>query len=268
MEKIFFGTGASSCKDYAGLLATVRAAAACGIRCFDTSSGYGTETTLGQILNRLQAEQNIKREDLFVQTKIETIQMVDGNIQVDVEKALDQMGLDYLDSLLIHWPLPAYVEKTWKQFIKIKEAGLVKRIGICNVRIRHLQMFEKLGIAPEIVQIERNPLRTCIDEIAYLHTHGIAAQAYSPLCKMDPRIRDSVVLNKIAEKYKKSVGQVVLKWHMDTGVIPIFTSTKVSRIQEYTQLYDFSLTPEEIEAITGLNIDYKLYLESRLCPGF
>lgn len=270
MIRAFFGTGLSSCRDYAGLLTTVQTAVRCGIRCFDTSHDYGTETMLGQILNRIQTEQSIKREDLFIQTKIEPIQMqmTNGNIQADVEKALEQMNLNYLDSLLIHWPLPEYVEKTWKYFIKLKDAGLAKHIGICNVRMRHLHMFENSEIFPDIVQIERNPLRTCPDEIDYLHTRGIIAQAYSPLCKMDPRIRDSAVLKDIAAKYQKSIGQVVLKWHMDTGVIPIFTSTKVSRIQKYTQLDNFSLSQEDVKAIASLNINYKMYLESRLCPGF
>ena len=85
---------------------------------------------------------------------------------------------------------------------------------------------------------------------------------------MDARIKNSKVLKDIAEKYGKNVGQIVLRWHLDTGVIPIFTTKKIGRIKEYTELYDFRLTDPEIEEISELNENYKMYLESCICPGF
>jgi diketogulonate reductase-like aldo/keto reductase len=85
---------------------------------------------------------------------------------------------------------------------------------------------------------------------------------------MDKKLSESTILKAIAEKYDKNIGQIILKWHIDTGIVPIFTSTKEQRIIEYTELFDFGLDEEEIAKISALNINYKIYLESCFCPGF
>lgn len=270
MEKLIFGTGASASKVYMGLLQTVRAAVDGGIRAFDTAPSYHTEEVLGQILNQIMVEDGLDRGSFFIQSKIDAWQMQEsnGDIRKYVQSTLKQMNLEYLDALLIHWPLPEYLEHTWRNFVKLYDAGIVRQIGICNVRMRQLNKFLYYDFMPQIIQIERNPLRTCDDEVAFCKEHDIVVQVYSPLCKMDERIRDSVILKNLAEKYRKSVGQIVLRWHLDTKVIPIFTSTNPNRIKEYTDLADFKLSEDEVTAISSLNINYKMYLESCACPGF
>lgn len=267
---LIFGTGVSSKRDYAGLLETVQVAVASGIRAFDTAPSYRTEKTLGKVLRQVMKEQNLTREEIVVQTKIDGWQMQksSGDIQRYVADALEQMHLDYFDSLLIHWPLPEHMEQTWRSFVKLYEAGTVKQIGICNLRLRQLKKCLSYDFLPQVIQIERHPLRVCGDEIEFCRTHGISVQAYSPLCKMDERIRDSAVLGALSEKYGKNIGQIVLRWHLDTGVMPVFTSTKQHRIREYAGIFDFALTEEDIDAVSSLNVDYKMYLESCACPGF
>lgn len=262
--KLIFGTGASAAKDYDGLKRVVSSAIENGIRTFDTAPSYGAE----KILARILLESGLKRDDFAIQTKIDAWQMMDGNIDAFVDDVLRKMKVQYINNLLIHWPLPDYLEDTWNKFKKIKDSGKVQKIGICNVRSRHLKAYDAAGISPDIVQIERNPLRTCEKEIAFCKQKGIEVQAYSPLCKMDRRLSESLVIHDISKKYNKSVGQIILRWHIDTGVAPIFTSTKEQRICEYTKLFDFTLDEDDMASISALNINYKFYLESCLCPGF
>lgn len=267
-NSLIFGTGASAAKDYEGLNRVVSCALGNGIRIYDTAPSYGVEEILSRIIFATILKYGLKREEICFQTKIDGWQMMDGNIEKFVDDALRKMNLQYLDNLLIHWPFPDYLENTWKAFKKMKECGKVRKIGICNVRLRHLKTYEEQGIFPEIIQIERNPLRTCEREIAFCKQHNVEVQAYSPLCKMDKRLSESHVLKTIADKHAKNIGQIILRWHIDTGVIPIFTSTKEERILEYTKLFDFSLSKEEIAEISSLNVNYKIYLESCYCPGF
>ena len=268
-NRLIFGTGVSSSKDYDGLKTVIRSAMDHGIFSFDTAPSYKTEAVLGRILGELSDEMEIGREKFFIQTKIDAWQMQesDGNIVKYVAYAMKQLGVDYIDSLLIHWPVPEYFYRTWENFVKLRNDGLVRKIGVCNVRLRHLKQFVEFDYVPNIIQIERNPLRTCENEIDFCHEHGIEIQAYSPLCKMDERLRDSEVLKAISQKYDKSLGQTVLRWHIDTGVTPVFTSTKPKRVGEYAEIFDFKLSDEDICKISSLNIDYKMYLESILCPG-
>lgn len=266
---LIFGTGASSCKDYDGLVRVMRMATENNILCFDTAPSYHTEEVMGRVLHEIIKDTTISRENLFIQTKIDAWQMQESNGEISgyVEGVLKKLKFDYLDSLLIHWPIPEYLDNTWRSFVKLYERGLVKKIGICNLRLRHLKKMLTYEFVPQIIQIERNPLRTCEPEINFCQGHNIDVQAYSPLCKMDERIRDNEILREIAQKYKKNVGQIVLRWHLDTGVIPIFTTTKTERVKEYVEIYDFQLSDNEVKAVSSLNIDYKMYLESCLCPG-
>ena len=267
-DDLIFGTGASAAKDYEGLKKVVSCALVNGIRIFDTAPSYGVEEILAKIIVEVMKNNELKREDIRIQTKIDGWQMMDGNIMKFVDDVLIKMNLQYIDNLLIHWPLPEYLENTWKAFEQLKAKGKVNKIGICNVRNRHLRAYELNGINPDIVQIERNPLRTCEREISFCKQNRIEIQAYSPLCKMDRRLSESAILKRIAEKHDKNIGQIILRWHIDTGVVPIFTSTKEQRIIQYTKLFDFELDKDEIEQISAMNINYKIYLESCYCPGF
>lgn len=267
---IMFGTGASSAKTYEELFPLIRTVIECGIFAFDTAPSYKTEAVLGACLNRCMAELDVNREDLFIQTKIDAWQMAEGgrSVQSHIEYVIKEMEINYLDALCIHWPVPEYMEQTWDEFIKAKESGLVRYIGICNLRMRQLEKLPIRDIMPDFIQIERHPLRTCKREVEYCHEKNIAIQAYSPLCKMHKDIAESPSIHRLADKYGKNIGQIVLKWHMDSGVVPIFTSRKTQRIQEYASMSDFSLTKNEMESIESLNQDYKMYLESLACPGY
>lgn len=237
---------------------------------FDTAPSYGTEEVLGKCIRNNLSKYQVERNKIWVSDKIDSWQMyaMEGKVEKYIKQALDLMQLDYFDILYIHWPQPEYLIKTWETFIRIKEQGLVKYIGLCNVHKRHVDIvFSKTGVKPDYVQIERHPLNTCSPEIDYYTRAGMRIQAYSSIGRMDKRLTENRVLIDLGRKYNKSVPQIILRWHVDTNVIPIFMSNKPERLKENADIYDFSLQQFEIEKINSLNIDYKLFVESLSNPG-
>lgn len=266
LNRLVLGTGVSFGKEPEIAREVISAALDFGICRFDTAPSYKTEGLVGQILGEELSARNLQRNEIYIQTKIDAWQMQDGKIMIHAEDALRKLKTEYLDALLIHWPVPEYMESTWSLMKEARDKGLVKKIGICNVRMRQLQKY--VDWEPDIIQIERHPLNTFEEEVNFCHEHGLAVQAYSPLCKMDDRIRNNEKLKSIANKYGKDIGQIVLRWHLNTGVTPIFTTTKRSRAESYSKLDDFVLTKREIKTVSSLNENYKMYLESVACPGF
>lgn len=239
-----------------------------GFSSFDTAPSYHTETLLGEALQTCSKKLNIKRGNLHIIDKIDAWQMQDGHISKHFHNALQKLKLTYIDTLLIHWPIPEYMDTTWEQMEKLKEDGIVKNIGICNVRVRHMKKFMNYNIPPQVIQIERHPLNTNKEIVDFCKEKAIKVMAYSPLCRMDQRVKENKVLKRIALKYNKNVSQVILRWHIDTGVTPIFMSQSPQRITNNLDIFDFSLTSSEITAIESINCNYKIYLESWGCPGF
>ena len=262
IPKIVLGT--YQMPDYESLRRIVACALDAGVSAFDTAPSYGTEGMLGRTLK----ETAKGRESLFCSDKIDAIQMYHGNIKEHVEQRLLLMDIGYFDLLLIHWPLEQYMANTWKQMQVLKAEGKVKAIGICNVRVRHLEHFAKMGIVPDYVQNERHPLNTCDAEVAYCHGHCIKVMAYSPLGRMLPEIRNSKTLKDIANRYHKNIGQVILRWQIDTGAIPVFGTKKESRLKDNINIFDFTLTDNEKQSISAMNTNTKIFLESWGCPKY
>ncbi len=266
-KNLIFGSGVSSCKDFAGLKSVCKAALENGITRFDTAPSYKTEELISRAVHECSVEFGLSRDKYFIQTKIDPIQMYNGNVEEYFYGKLKAMNLDYVDSLLIHWPVRKYLLSAWESICKLKEKQLVRKVGICNLRIRQLYELKSIDIMPEILQIERHPLNTFQSEIAFCKANGIAIQDYSPLCKMHDRLRYNPELRKISENHGKDIGQIILRWHIDTGATPIFTSTKPTRVKLYSEIFDFTLSEDEVRTISSLNCNHKLYLESLVCPG-
>lgn len=269
IPSLIFGT--FQYKNKNELSTIIRSAYENGIIGFDTSPSYQTEEMLGDGLSSLMNKEDLKREDLFLQDKIDGWQMEfsKGKITSFVEESLSKLKTDYLDVLFVHWPFPEFLNETWITMNELKEKGMIHYVGLSNVRVRHLaKIKDETGILPDVIQIERHPLRICQDEVDYCKKYKIALEAYSPLCRMDERLLKSDVLQNIAKKYEKNIGQVILRWHLDTGAKPVFMSKKKKRIEENCNLFDFSLNYEEIKEINNLNINFKIFVESVCCPGF
>lgn len=248
----------------------VKAALHAGCRAFDTAPNYASGQWLGELINEEISDLGIKRKELFIQSKLDWHAMLAGKEAEFLDKTLKIMGLDYLDSWVMHWPQPDTFVKSYKKMKVIYNSGMVKCIGTCNFHIRHWNklMESNIEVLPQINQIELHPLRTCVDEVNFCKEHNIATQSYSPICKMMKPVKDNEVLNEIATQHNCSVPQLILAWHISRGVAPINKTTKPSRIADNLKCLDIKLLPEEVEHINSLNQNYKLIVESIACPGF
>ena len=250
----------------------VQTAVANGVFGFDTSPSYKTEGMLSDSIKKVISEGKAKREDFFVDTKIDSWQMVEkkGEIRPYVEFALKKTGLQYWDMLLIHWPQPEYFAKTWLAMEKLYEQGIVKNIGVCNFSVRHFEELERAGahIVPMVMQNEIHPLNTETEVVEYCKANNIVIQAYSPLCRMIPMMKNNALINILAEKYNVSVAQIILRWHVEMGFVPIVKTSSSKRVIENTDVFSFSLSKEDRDAISSLDQHFKIFLESRCCPGY
>ena len=246
----------------------VSTALAEGVNGFDTSPSYGSEEILGKALQNA----GINRKKVFISDKIDIWQMYEGKgeIRKYVEKSLKDLKTDYLDLLLIHWPFRRYLLETWKSFESLYEQKFVRSIGLCNVNSRVYSEFmqSEINIEPHVIQVEISPLRTINQDLELFFKTDVVVEAYSPLCRMVPQLKDNTILQMLAKKYDKSIAQIILRWHLERGVVPVFTSSKPERIRENVDVFNFKLEQSDIKLITSLNADYKIFPESYGCPGY
>jgi diketogulonate reductase-like aldo/keto reductase len=257
---------------YEQILNVVSTGVDCGFNGFDTSPSYKTEYELGNAVNKLIDERGLTRKDFFIIDKVDKIPMLESNGDVlpYVEASLKKLKMDYVDLLLIHWPLPDYYINTWKCMEIIYAQGLAKAIGICNFNERHLVRLlnADINICPMVNQIELHPLRTVEGLIKLHNKYGIVTQAYSPLCKMIDPLYNAEILEKLTQRYKKSKAQIILRWHVQSGHIPVFKTQNPNRVRENLNIFDFLLDDDDMSSISALNSDYKFHVESICCPGF
>ena len=256
--------------DYPTMKRVVTAGLKIGYRAFDTARDYGNEHIVGQVLKECLQELGIKREEIFITTKIGNGQQRLGNIDQQIDMSLRNLQTDYVDCWLMHWPYPDHFVDTYHKMEKVYKTGKVKAIGMANFHVRHFEQLWKEGfdIAPHCVQFEHHPMRTADDILEFCRSHNIAVQAYSPLCRMIDAIKKSPILNEIANKKGKTIGQVILRWHYQHQSVPCFKSLKPKRLAENFDIWDFELTHEEMAVINSMDCDYKYHLESASCPGF
>lgn len=256
--------------DYPTMKKVVSAGLKIGFRAFDTARDYGNEHIVGKVLKECLAEQGLKREDIFITTKIGNGQQRLGNISEQINISLKNLQTDYVDCWLMHWPYPNYYIDTYHKMEKVYQSGKVHAIGMANYHVRHFEKLWEAGfdIAPHCVQFEHHPMRTADDIVAFCRAHNIVIQAYSPLCRMVDPIKNSPILKAIANRTGKSVSQIILRWHYQHQSIPCFKSVNIKRLEENFNIWNFELPIEDMEAINSMNCDYKYHIESASCPGF
>lgn len=258
---------------YMELKSIMKAGFDAGFRAIDTARDYGNEPIVGNVLHDIikESKGQYKREDIFLTTKIGNGQQIKGDICKEIDLSLKNLKTDYVDLWLIHWPYPGFYEQTWKKMEDVYKSGKVRAIGVANFDVRHLKQLISTGvkIIPMVNQFEYHPLRTAKDLVGYMRAHGIKIQAYAPLCRLISPLRESRILNDLCVKYNKSLGQILLRWHIQQGDdMPVFKSYKPSRFSENMNVFDFSLTENEMDSISSLNMDYKYHIESVNCPGY
>ena len=228
----------------------VRTAIEAGYRLIDTAENYRNEEAVGQGVR----DSGIPREEIFLTTKFNRRwHSVDGARQA-AEASLRRLGTDYLDLLLIHWPNPdqgTYVE-AFEGLLKLLEAGAVRAIGTSNFKPAHLQrVIDATGTVPDVNQINLNPYATRNASVAFHAAHGIVTESWSPIKPAE--ILSDPVITGIAATHDRSPAQVVLRWNVQHGYLPIPKSANPERQQENLAVFDFELTTDEVAAIDALD---------------
>ena len=243
-----------------------------GVYGFDTSPSYGNQSLFGKALHESMVENSIEREQIFITGKVDGWQMcrADGNVEKYVEEQMKELNIDYFDLLLVHWPFKKYLLSTWYNMEQMYKKGKVHSIGLCNINPRVYMEFiaNEVSIKPQVIQNEISPLRVAEDEVSFFQKEGVLIEAYSPLARMLPAIKEDKKLESIALKYNKSIAQIILRWHIQRNIIPVFTSTKEERIVDNINVSNFELLPSEMNIICEMNQNYKVFPESYGCPGF
>ena len=229
----------------------VIAAIEAGYRHIDTAYKYNNEKGVGQGIR----ESRLAREDLFVTTKLDGAFQGDDRAIAGLEESLRRLGMEYVDLLLIHWPLPQrdqYVS-TWKTFETLLAEGKARSIGLSNFKPAHIdRLLAETSVRPAVNQIQLNPRITRPEQRAYNSEQGIVTEAWSPLGAGNDLLQEPALVS-IARKYGKTPAQVVLRWHIELGVVAIPRSANPRRIAENIEIFDFSLTEDEIAAISALD---------------
>jgi 2,5-diketo-D-gluconate reductase A len=232
----------------------VSAALEAGYRLIDTASYYGNEAGVGQAI----AASSIPREELFVTTKLWNNEQGYHNALAAFERSIDKLGLDYLDLYLIHWPTPKQgkIPETWKALEELCAQGRIRTIGVSNFQPVHLeQLLETAQIVPAVNQIELHPRFTQADTRSYCLAHGIQVESWSPIggSRSGTSLLGESVLENLAEKYGKSPAQIVLRWHIQLGLVVIPKSSHPERIAENIDVFDFELSSTDIADIATLD---------------
>lgn len=220
-----------------------------GYRLVDTALNYGNETGTG----RGVARSGVPREDVFVTTKVPGRHHGYEKTLASFEESRRNLGLDYVDLYLIHWPLPRvglYVD-TWRALIRLREDGLVRSIGVSNFTADHLARLEdETGVLPAVNQIEMHP-RLPQEELRAVHAaKGIVTESWSPLGRGRDLLADPELV-AIAEAHGVTPGQAVLRWHTQLGAVPIPKSADPGRQRENLDLFGFELTADELARVSA-----------------
>ncbi len=222
-----------------------------GYRSIDTAAFYKNEKGVGEAIR----ESGIPREEIFLTTKLwNGDQGFDQGLKA-FDVSLKKLNQDYVDMYLIHWPLPAkdkYVE-TFKAFVRLREEGRVKSIGVSNFQPAHLEkLIKETGVVPVVNQIEVHPDFAQFDVAAFNKSKNIVTEAWSPLGQGGDLLKNPVI-KTVADALGKTPAQIVLRWHLQLGHMVIPKSVTPSRIKENFEVLDFELTDDQMKKISGLD---------------
>jgi len=233
-----------------------------GYRHIDTARIYSNEEQVGIGVKRAIAELGIPRSDIFVTTKLWNSDH--GNVAEAFSESLARLGLDYVDLYLMHFPVKDRLG-SWKALEKIKKSGKAKSIGVSNFTIRHLQeLLPSCSIVPSVNQVELTPLLYQKELIDFCQAKNILVQAYSPLLR-GQHLTDAVFA-KIAAAHHKTVPQILLRWCLQHGLVPLPKSVTPARIEANIELFDFELTAEQMKILDGLNKNLRLCWDPTSAP--
>ncbi|GAA3619150.1 aldo/keto reductase [Secundilactobacillus similis] len=221
-----------------------------GYRAIDSATNYDNEGIVGEAIRR----SGVPRSDLYVTSKLPGKYHHYDDALMAIQESLARMGLDYFDLFLIHWPLPKrdhYVE-AWRALIAAQKLGLIRSIGVSNFEPEHLdRIITETGVTPAVNQIEIHPYWINAKNVQANADRGIVTEAWSPLGRGSSVLQEPLI-QKLATKYGKNVGQIILRWHTQRGIVPVPKSSSLVHQRLNLDLFDFELSPDEMTAINAL----------------
>ncbi|MBC7512773.1 aldo/keto reductase [Candidatus Saccharibacteria bacterium] len=245
------GLGVWQAKDGDETRMAVKSAINAGYRMIDTAMVYQNERSVAQGIR----DSGVNREELFITTKLWNSDQGSAAVRPAFEASLERLGLDYIDLYLIHWPTPErelYVE-TWKEFEKLKADGLVRSIGVSNFRTEDLERLKaETSTVPSVNQIELHPNFQQQALRDYATTNGIQIESWSPIGGSKGNLLNDETLQQIGAAHQKSPAQIVIRWHLQHGLVVIPKSVRAERQQENINVFDFELSPDEMKQIDSL----------------
>ncbi|MGS2723744.1 aldo/keto reductase [Porticoccus sp. GXU_MW_L64] len=250
------GLGVFRIEDQAAMDNAVEAAVSAGYRNFDTAFDYGNESFLTNSLSQC----GVLREDVFITTKLpNSMQRTDDSLRA-FEKSLENLQADYVDLYLMHWAIEGHYLQAWEDMLTIYESGRAKAIGVCNFMPHHLDaLAERFDCLPMVNQFENHPFLHRKELIAYCHKNDIQPQAHTPLTHgkllVDPE------LLAMAEHYKKTVAQLILRWDIQQGLMVVPKSSNPTRIRENADIWDFEINDRDMEVINDKHSNEMICLD-------
>ena len=242
--------------DDEGVTPVVESALAAGYRHIDGAAGYNNEGGVGRALVNAGYATGERRRELWVTTKLRDSEQGYDSALKAFDRQIGLLQLEYVDMYMIHWPTPFDWRsgETWKAFVRLREEGRVRTLGVCNFLPEHLErLHEETGEWPTVNQIELHPTWQQREITAFCREHGIAVEAYSPMARGADLNAGSGTIERIAAAHGVSPAQVILRWHIENGTIIIPKSVHAERQRENLDLFGFALTEEEHAAIDALD---------------
>jgi len=248
------------------VLTITEAALRQGYRLIDTAAVYRNESSIGQILKKMDTD-NVKRDEVFVTSKLGPTQQGAEKARMSALSSLENLQLNYLDLYLIHWPGSAGIKpenpknadlrkESWLQLEKMYKEGKFKSIGVSNYTVAHIkELLEYCSVVPAVLQVEAHPYLIQSSLRQFCKEHGIHVQAYSSIgsrsgCK--ELLSDPTVM-KVADYHNKTCAQVLLRWAIEHGMSVIPKTSNLDHLRENMEIFDFSLTPEQIQELDNLD---------------
>lgn len=246
------GFGVFQVPDAAQCEQAVSDAIACGYRLVDTAAAYMNEEAVGKAI----AKSGVKREDLFITTKLWVQDQGYENAKKAFQTSLDKLGLDYLDLYLIHQPMGDYFG-SWRAMEELYEAGKIRAIGVCNCYPHVLtDPYLSVRIVPMVNQVELHPFFQQEDALKVMKEYGVQPQAWGPFAEGNHNIFTHPVLTEIGKKYSKTAAQVALRWNVQRGVVVIPKSVHRDRMEQNLSIWDFALSDADMAEIAKLDVGH------------
>jgi len=234
------------------IIDAIRLAISKGYRHIDTARIYGNEKGVGKGLKLSLEEQGLTREDIFITTKLWINSFKYERALKAFNRSLNNLGLDYVDLYLLHWPEPPYRQEAWKALESILKEGKARSIGVSNYYQNHLdELLSEADIIPAVNQVEFTPYLYLKELKEYCDNKGIRLEAYSPLTR-GRKLKDSKLMD-IAKKYNKSSAQILIRWGLQHEVIEIPKSSKEDHIIENSKVFDFTISEDDMALLDKFN---------------